>query len=216
MSSPSVECVIAEGYKGDVSIIEDDDGAEPELVDGKMIFRIPASGELRAKSVDVFFDWHKADFKYESGDPIPLHNDPEKPGLPVIKDQIYYFYLRTDNNPRSAHFFVGTPYDHELRTTYKAVHKAVRDSSLAGLEMLIKNGFDINETNSDGYTPFHVAILRKDAQMITTLIRLGADTGRRTPDGKTPRQVARSLGLNLALPGRQADGSTQKRPDKRD
>jgi hypothetical protein len=145
-----------------------------------------------------------------------LHNDPEKPGLPVIKDQIYYFYLRTDNNPRSAHFFVGTAYDHELRNTYKAVHKAVRDSSLAGLEMLIKNGSDVDETNSDGYTPLHVAILRKDTKMINALIRLGADTDRRTPDRKTPVQLARSLGLNLALPGRPADASTPKRPDKRD
>ena len=79
-------------------------------------------------------------------------------------------------------------------TRNTALHWAASFGSEDVIQLLIDNQFDVNAQNSDGCTPLHDAVQRKDQNIIKLLIAAGADTSispiKGKLRGKTPRELA--------------------------
>lgn len=63
----------------------------------------------------------------------------------------------------------------------------------------INNGGDVNETDSDGYTPLHAAAEKGSLQLVDLLLQLGANRGARTSTGFVPADLARQNGHSEVL-----------------
>lgn len=55
------------------------------------------------------------------------------------------------------------------------LHQAVIEGDLGSLEQLIKDGFDIDEGDLEGYTPLHLAIKHKQFECFAFLLKQGAN-----------------------------------------
>ncbi len=75
----------------------------------------------------------------------------------------------------------------------RPLHKAVFNNSVRILmvDLLIKNGADVNKTNAQGEIPLHYAIRLSREDLVTILLRAGSDiTIRGKRENKTPYELA--------------------------
>lgn len=70
------------------------------------------------------------------------------------------------------------------------IHSAAAARHLAIVEILLKNGADVNARQHGGYTPLHSAATNGQSDMIELLIQNGADVHARTDDGKSAVKLA--------------------------
>jgi len=81
-----------------------------------------------------------------------------------------------------------------IHTKNSALHWAASFGTEEVIQLLINNNFDINVVNSDGCSPLHDAIQRKDAKIVKILLDAGADTTTIAINGKmkgkSPRDMA--------------------------
>ena len=79
-------------------------------------------------------------------------------------------------------------------TQNTGLHWAASFGSVEMIQLLIEKQFDVNARNSDGCSPLHDAIQRKDTDIVKLLIAAGADTtvspSKGKLRGKTPREMA--------------------------
>lgn len=71
---------------------------------------------------------------------------------------------------------------------YTLLHNAVKEGNKGMVKVLLENGVDVNAVNSDGDTPLHVAVKRKnvDKKMVDILIKNGADVNAADRKGYIP------------------------------
>ena len=88
-------------------------------------------------------------------------------------------------------------------TQNTGLHWAASFGSVEMIELLIEKQFDVNARNSDGCSPLHDAIQRKDTDIVKLLIAAGADTSvspsKGKLRGKTPRELASTSDALCAL-----------------
>ena len=81
-----------------------------------------------------------------------------------------------------------------VHTKNSALHWAASFGTENVIQLLVDNEFDVNAVNSDGCTPLHDAIQRKDAKIVKILLDAGADITLAASSGKlkgkTPRDLA--------------------------
>jgi ankyrin repeat protein len=81
-----------------------------------------------------------------------------------------------------------------LRET--ALHKAVKNRNIEGVELLISKGADINAKDGarNQITPLHLAVQNRDKLMVELLVAKGADVRARDTTGNTPLRIAETNG----------------------
>jgi ankyrin repeat protein len=96
------------------------------------------------------------------------------------------------------------------------LHRAVRSGNIKIVELLLKNGADVNATDIDGYTPLHTVFYIdcerlpcKDKEKNDLLLNLckllidnGADVNATDKNGKKPLDLARTDEIKQLLLGR--------------
>ncbi|SDZ43165.1 ankyrin repeat domain-containing protein [Bacillus sp. 166amftsu] len=70
------------------------------------------------------------------------------------------------------------------------LHAAVANKQVKLVELLIKNGADINAKQSGGWTSLHEAALLGNTEIVELLIKEGANIQLRKDDEKTPLDIA--------------------------
>jgi hypothetical protein len=76
----------------------------------------------------------------------------------------------------------------------KQVAGAVALRDAWALEEVFMRGAPVNVSDSNGFTPLHLAVQVNDIDCITILLHAGADYNARTTTGYTPIQLARTIG----------------------
>lgn len=71
-ANPDVHFILADGYRGSFRVVLDEAlGVEPKLKNGRYIYEIPSTAELRVKTFDPFMQCHKENAAYKNGQKIP-------------------------------------------------------------------------------------------------------------------------------------------------
>jgi hypothetical protein len=71
-ANPDVHFILADGYKGTFRVVLDEaHGVDPKLENGRYVFEIPSTAEIRVKTFDPFLRCHKENAAYKSGQKIP-------------------------------------------------------------------------------------------------------------------------------------------------
>ena len=90
-----------------------------------------------------------------------------------------------------------------LAELYTPLHFAVLQGHLDIVELLIKNGANVNFPDEDHQTPFHVAVVYKRADVVKMFFELGAnlDLNKRNQYGRTAFEdaVKKKLGGILKM-----------------
>lgn len=76
---------------------------------------------------------------------------------------------------------------------------AVEDHDLSRVKQLLKQGFDVNRRNAEGFTPLHQAIRRNILDISLALLESGADIEAQTSDGWRPLHCAAISGLKAPV-----------------
>ena len=83
----------------------------------------------------------------------------------------------------------GVPATLERQGAYSLLHQAVRSGSHEMIDLLIKNGADVNKAYQDGNTPLHIAAEYASLGAMTALAHHNAEF-RKNKAGKTPLDLA--------------------------
>ncbi|KAH0563806.1 putative ankyrin repeat protein RF_0381 [Cotesia glomerata] len=75
-------------------------------------------------------------------------------------------------------------YDSELKSC-TVLHLAARNGNKATLEILLKEGADVQARNEDGETPLHIAITKGNTEAVELLVQHGADVHSVSPKWET-------------------------------
>ena len=86
----------------------------------------------------------------------------------------------------------------EVTNDEKSLHDMVQNSDQFGLEELFKVDVDVNERNSEGQTPLHVASAAGNTAIMKLLLMQEADTDSRDNSGNTPLHLALANSHELA------------------
>jgi ankyrin repeat protein len=92
----------------------------------------------------------------------------------------------------------GAPLSYNSSSNDNLLHLACRVESFNIVDALLKKGgVDINQKNSSGETPLHVAVnsAKNDVELCDLLLKNGADIKARTGNGKTVYQLAKGKKL---------------------
>ena len=102
---PLVHFVLPDGYTGVFKIVLDEaNGIDVRLTDGRYTYEIPAGGILRVKSFKHFEQWHEATAAYRNGTQIPTLSTVNSDTVALRSLGIY---TRGDGPPTMT-FVIGT------------------------------------------------------------------------------------------------------------
>ena len=82
-----------------------------------------------------------------------------------------------------------------IHTKNSALHWAASFGTEEVIKLLINNNFDVNVLNSDGCSPLHDAIQRKDAKIVKILLDAGADPSTVAINGKLKGKSPKDLAV---------------------
>ena len=74
------------------------------------------------------------------------------------------------------------------------LHVIVWRNDLAGAELLVAAGADIDAIGDMGETPLHIAVRNKNPSLVLLLLRADAKIGIRSEFGTTPREMSEQIG----------------------
>src|SRR6266566_9930492 len=70
------------------------------------------------------------------------------------------------------------------------LHDAMKAGDVVRARQLLEAGADVNDTDAEGRTPLHVAVIEKRIELVPLLLEKGANVSARTPSGDTPLHLA--------------------------
>lgn len=98
-----------------------------------------------------------------------------------IHDSVNY----STNGFTPLHFQLGA-YGMRLGSTSAA-------DRIAGVDLLLKHGAEVNAKDAKGNTPLHLAAVYGDPEIVSALLTRGADSGAQNAAGQTPLESIKSL-----------------------
>jgi ankyrin repeat protein len=81
-------------------------------------------------------------------------------------------------------------------TSMAPIHYAAELGNLAIVELLAKNGADLNSKTDKGWTPLHFAVMRSHTNVVKFLLENKVDVNQQTTAGITPLMLASGLAYN--------------------
>lgn len=104
--------VVPDGYEGVFEIVIDEkNGSEPKVENGRLVYRIPPSGVLAVKSIEPFQEPHKETAEYYRGDILIVDNSNRKKDEVALRNLGGYGSKPTNGiniGPTNLVFIVGT------------------------------------------------------------------------------------------------------------
>lgn len=104
--NPPIHYILPDGYVGVFRIVLDErEGVEVGLKDGRYTYEIPSSGILKVKSFAPFGPWHEETAAYKNGNPIVLPDSKVRNDVVALRSLGTY---QRGDGPRTMAFVIGT------------------------------------------------------------------------------------------------------------